>query len=238
MIVASGGIGGNARTGARQLAGAARRAAAPHGLRRARPCRRTDDPNRRAAGAGMINRDRMWHYIEGVHNWTRSGPRTASASCPGPRRCGSTPRGQRLPPPLFPGYDTLGTLGHLLEHRLRLFLVRHQPEHRAQGILAVRLRAEPRPDRAGLAPRRAPGAVAERDGAGGGVQEPGRRFHRQAEPARAGRRDERARRTATSSSSKRCRARSRRAIARSPIPSPRTRRSWAFTTRAAISATS
>ena len=37
----------------------------------------------------------------------RSGPTTASASCRAPPRFGSTPKGRRLPAPLFPGYDTL-----------------------------------------------------------------------------------------------------------------------------------
>ncbi len=44
---------------------------------------------------------------------TRSGRVTASGSCPGRRRCGSTRPGRRLPVPLFPGFDTLGTLEHL-----------------------------------------------------------------------------------------------------------------------------
>ena len=44
---------------------------------------------------------------------TRSGPATASGSCPGRRRCGSTRSGRRLPEPCLPGYDTLGTLRHL-----------------------------------------------------------------------------------------------------------------------------
>ena len=45
---------------------------------------------------------------------TRSGRCTASASCPGRRRSGSTPTGRRLPVPLFPGFDTLGTLEHIV----------------------------------------------------------------------------------------------------------------------------
>ena len=45
---------------------------------------------------------------------TRSGPTTASGSCPARPRCGSTPTGKRLPAPYFPGFDTLGTLQHLM----------------------------------------------------------------------------------------------------------------------------
>ena len=41
------------------------------------------------------------------------GRTTASGSCPARRRCGSTRAGRRLPAPYFPGFDTLGTLGHL-----------------------------------------------------------------------------------------------------------------------------
>ena len=44
----------------------------------------------------------------------RSGRSTASASCPARRRSGSTPTGRRLPVPLFPGFDTLGTLEHIV----------------------------------------------------------------------------------------------------------------------------
>ncbi|HWJ21393.1 MAG TPA: FAD-binding dehydrogenase [Gemmatimonadaceae bacterium] len=66
-----------------------------------------------AAGARTINRDRMWHYTEGVENhapiWARHGIRIL----PGPSSLWLDARGQRLPVPLFPGFDTLGTLAHL-----------------------------------------------------------------------------------------------------------------------------
>lgn len=53
-----------------------------------------------AAGARLVNRDRMWHYVEGCGTGTRSGPDTASASCPAPRPCGWTPwGGDCLSPP-------------------------------------------------------------------------------------------------------------------------------------------
>ena len=65
------------------------------------------------AGARTINRDRMWHYTEGVENhapiWARHGIRIL----PGPSSLWLDARGQRLPVPLFPGFDTLGTLAHL-----------------------------------------------------------------------------------------------------------------------------
>ena len=65
------------------------------------------------AGARLINRDRMWHYCEGIENyapvWTRHGIRIL----PGPSSLWLDARGRRLPPPNFPGFDTLGTLAHL-----------------------------------------------------------------------------------------------------------------------------
>ena len=67
-----------------------------------------------AAGGRLINRDRMWHYVEGCRTGTRSGRAMASASCPARPRCGSTRRGKRLPAPLYPGYDTLGQLQHIM----------------------------------------------------------------------------------------------------------------------------
>ena len=42
---------------------------------------------------------------------TRSGPTTASGSCPARRRCGSTPPASGFPAPNFPGFDTLGHAG-------------------------------------------------------------------------------------------------------------------------------
>ncbi len=66
-----------------------------------------------AAGAASINRDRMWHYVEGVKNyapiWTGHGIRII----PGPSTLWFDARGKRLPAPLFPGFDTLGTLTYL-----------------------------------------------------------------------------------------------------------------------------
>jgi predicted oxidoreductase len=66
-----------------------------------------------AAGGRVINRDRMWHYTEGVKNyapiWSRHGIRII----PGPSSMWFDARGARLPAPLFPGFDTLGTLKHL-----------------------------------------------------------------------------------------------------------------------------
>jgi predicted oxidoreductase len=66
------------------------------------------------AGARLINGDRMWHYVEGVHNWAPIWPAHGIRILPGPSSLWFDATGQRLPPPLFPGYDTLGTLSHLM----------------------------------------------------------------------------------------------------------------------------
>jgi predicted oxidoreductase len=65
------------------------------------------------AGARLVNGDRMWHYVEGIENfapvWARHGIRIL----PGPSSVWLDATGKRLPVPLFPGFDTLGTLEHL-----------------------------------------------------------------------------------------------------------------------------
>jgi predicted oxidoreductase len=66
-----------------------------------------------AAGASIINRDRMWHYTEGVHNWSPIWTRHGIRILPGPSSIWLDAHGNRLPVPLFPGFDTLGTLAHL-----------------------------------------------------------------------------------------------------------------------------
>jgi predicted oxidoreductase len=113
VIIASGGIGGN------------------HDLvRRSWPERLGHPPRRmlsgvpahvdgcmlaiaEAAGARVINRDRMWHYVEGVENWNPIWPLHGIRILPGPSSVWLDARGARLPAPLFPGFDTLGTLAHL-----------------------------------------------------------------------------------------------------------------------------
>jgi uncharacterized protein len=113
VIVASGGIGGN------------------HDLvRRNWPARLGPAPKRmvsgvpahvdgrmigitEAAGARLINRDRMWHYVEGLENWNPIWPNHGIRILPGPSAMWFDAFGRRLPAPFYPGYDTLGTLEHL-----------------------------------------------------------------------------------------------------------------------------
>jgi uncharacterized protein len=65
------------------------------------------------AGGRVINADRMWHYPEGILNhspvWTAHGIRILS----GPSPLWLDPGGERLPAPLFPGFDSLGALRHI-----------------------------------------------------------------------------------------------------------------------------
>ncbi|MFI6349322.1 FAD-binding dehydrogenase [Streptomyces sp. NPDC050560] len=65
------------------------------------------------AGARLINRDRMWHYTEGLANWNPIWHRHGIRILPGPSSLWLDARGRRLPVPLFPGFDTLGTLEHI-----------------------------------------------------------------------------------------------------------------------------
>ncbi|RYJ20672.1 fumarate/succinate/L-aspartate dehydrogenase [Streptomyces sp. L-9-10] len=67
-----------------------------------------------AVGARHINRDRMWHYTEGIQNWNPIWARHGIRILPGPSSLWLDARGRRLPVPLFPGFDTLGTLEHIM----------------------------------------------------------------------------------------------------------------------------
>lgn len=114
VVVASGGIGGN------------------HDLvRKAWPARLGTPPERmvagvpahvdgrmigitEAAGGAVINPDRMWHYVEGLRNWDPIWENHGIRILPGPSSLWLDAEGNRLPAPYFPGFDTLGTLRHLM----------------------------------------------------------------------------------------------------------------------------
>jgi len=68
----------------------------------------------RAAGASIINPDRMWHYTEGIRNWDPIWTSHGIRILPGPSSLWLDATGKRLPVPLFPGFDTLGTLEHIM----------------------------------------------------------------------------------------------------------------------------
>ncbi len=114
VIVASGGIGGN------------------HDLVRQNWPKRLGDPPKfmisgvpehvdgrmigitEQAGGRLINRDRMWHYVEGIQNWNPIWPRHGIRILPGPSSMWFDATGKRLPAPLFPGSDTLGQLHYIM----------------------------------------------------------------------------------------------------------------------------
>jgi len=113
VIVASGGIGGN-----HELV----RSAWPSSLSAAPGDMLTGVPEHvdgrmigtcEAAGGTVINGDRMWHYVEGIKNWDPIWPGHGIRILPGPSSLWLDALGRRLPGPLFPGFDTLGTLSYL-----------------------------------------------------------------------------------------------------------------------------
>jgi predicted oxidoreductase len=55
----------------------------------------------------------MWHYTEGITNWDPIWARHGIRILPGPSSLWLDATGARLPVPLFPGFDTLGTLAHI-----------------------------------------------------------------------------------------------------------------------------
>ncbi|MBK4217630.1 FAD-binding dehydrogenase [Paracoccus caeni] len=114
VIVASGGIGGNEAL-----------------VRQAWPADRLGPPPDRMvcgvphhvdglmighaeqAGARIINRDRMWHYTEGIRNWDPIWPNHGIRILPGPSSLWFDARGNRMPAPCLPGFDSLATLKHI-----------------------------------------------------------------------------------------------------------------------------
>lgn len=115
VLVSSGGIGGNFDL-----------------VRKAWPRDRLGDPPERmvagvpahvdgrmiaiseSAGGHVINRDRMWHYTEGVANWDPIWPAHGIRILPGPSSMWFDAEGNRLLPPCLPGFDTLSTLRAIL----------------------------------------------------------------------------------------------------------------------------
>ena len=67
----------------------------------------------RESGAAVVNEDRMWHYTEGIRNWSPVWKNHGIRILPGPSSLWVDQSGKRLPSALYPGSDTLGTLEHL-----------------------------------------------------------------------------------------------------------------------------
>jgi uncharacterized protein len=66
------------------------------------------------AGGNIVNRDRMWHYTEGIVNWDPIWPDHAIRIIPGPSSLWLDATGTRLPAPNFPGFDTNATMKQIL----------------------------------------------------------------------------------------------------------------------------
>jgi len=67
------------------------------------------------AGGRLVNRDRMWHYTEGIKNWSPIWEKHGIRILPGPSSMWFDAEGNRLLAPNFPGFDTLGTLQTIME---------------------------------------------------------------------------------------------------------------------------
>ena len=144
-----------------------------------------------AAGAAVINQDRMWHYTEGIDNWNPIWPLHGIRILPGPSSLWLDARGRLLPGPLFPGFDTLGTLEHIMTtgYDYTWFVLTQKIIEREFALSG----SEQNPDLTGksiakLLDRVKPGAARARRG----VHAARRRLHRRGEPAGAGGRDEQA----------------------------------------------
>lgn len=67
------------------------------------------------AGARIINRDRMWAYVEGIHNWAPIWPDHAIRILPGPSSMWFDATGKRLEGMSgIPGADSIGSMKQIL----------------------------------------------------------------------------------------------------------------------------
>lgn len=115
VIVASGGIGGNHDL-VRQNWPADRLGPAPKFMVSGVP-HHVDGRMigiTKEAGAATINTDRMWHYTEGIRNWSPIWPNHGIRILPGPSSMWFDAKGERMEAPYLPGFDTLGTLRRIL----------------------------------------------------------------------------------------------------------------------------
>lgn len=112
VVVTTGGIGGNHETVRRQWPGNA----APLDMLSGVPASVDGDflPVAESLGASLVNGDRMWHYPEGIHNYDPVWPKHGIRILPGPSSLWLDADGQQLPAPLFPGFDSLGALRHIV----------------------------------------------------------------------------------------------------------------------------
>ena len=150
MIVTSGGIGANHELVRAQLAASASATPPKRDALRACPTTSTGGCSAitEAAGGSVINPDRMWHYTEGI---AQLGPDLEPPRHPDPPRAvvavarRDAAGGCRVP--LFPGFDTLGTLAHIMRtgHDHTWFVLTQKIIEKEFALSG--LRAEPRPHR-------------------------------------------------------------------------------------------
>lgn len=115
VIVTSGGIGGDLERVRRQWP-ATRLGPAPRRMVAGVPAH-VDGAmidTTAAAGAALINTDRMWHYTEGLQNWNPVWANHGIRILPGPSSMWFDATGQRMEAPCLPGFDTLATLKRIL----------------------------------------------------------------------------------------------------------------------------
>jgi len=115
VVVTSGGIGGNYELVKKNWP--ARLGAAPQHMLTGVPAhvdgRMLEITE--SAGGHIVNRDRMWHYTEGIQNWDPIWPNHGIRIIPGPSSLWLDATGKRLPVPLFPGFDTMSTFKYILD---------------------------------------------------------------------------------------------------------------------------
>ena len=63
-----------------------------------------------ASGARIVNKDRMWHYTEGLRNFAPIWENHGIRILPGPSSLWLDAEGNRFEAPNYPGFDTLSTL--------------------------------------------------------------------------------------------------------------------------------
>ena len=179
MIVASGGIGGN------------------HNLVRQNWPKRLGEPPKNMisgvpehvdgrmigiteeAGARLINRDRMWHYVRGYQELVAdlAAARYPFPSCPDRRRCGSTRQASGFPRRCFPAPTRLASCNIIMStgHDYSWFVLTQSIIKKEFALSGSE--QNPESDGKKLADDRAPRHQQGRAGAGRGVQEQGRGFH-------------------------------------------------------------
>ncbi len=184
VIVTSGGIGGNhelVRATGRERLGTPPKS---DDLRRARPRRRADARRSPQDAGGNVDQPRPHVALRRGH--PQLGPDLDQPRHPHPprarRRCGSTRPARRLPVPLFPGFDTLGTLAHIMQtgHDHTWFVLTQKIIEKEFALSG----SEQNPDITGKSVREVLRGARRlrRARAGPGVHGPRRRLRRRARP--------------------------------------------------------